>query len=518
MIPLPIDSVIPDVLKHVKGKRALVIVAPPGAGKTTRVPPAVLRNGLLAAEHPNLVLLQPRRVAARAVAQRMAQENGWEVGREVGYVVRFEKKIGRETRLRVMTEGVLTRQIVEDPFLTGIGAVILDEFHERSIHTDLAVAMLKEIRATVRPDLMLIVMSATLDAEPVAKFLGDCPIVQSEGRLYPVAISHRPAQHKELPGTIADLVRESDQQGEGDMLVFLPGVEEIRRAQRALEPVAEDRDLLVLPLHGSLTAQEQIAALRPAPQQKIILATNIAETSLTIEGVRTVIDSGLARVAVYDAQRGMDRLELKRISRASATQRAGRAGRTAPGRCIRLYSEAQERAMAPFERAEVHRVDLASTVLAVHEFGHAEPRTFEWYEAPAELSLAAAEGLLTMLGAISSESGGKITRIGELLLALPVHPRIGRLLIEAVASGMTADGATIAALLSEKDILRSQNVPPSERTATHRAESDLIVRMELLRRAESAGFAAYLRGEGIDVGAARHAIRRAIDWRGWRGG
>jgi ATP-dependent helicase HrpB len=507
MTRLPIDSVLPEILARAKERRALVIVAPPGAGKTTRVPPAILRLRLLAAEHPNLVLLQPRRVAARAVAQRMAQENNWELGREVGYLIRFEKKITRDTRLRVMTEGVLTRQIVQDPFLTGIGAVVLDEFHERGIHTDLAAAMLNEIRATVRPDLMLIVMSATLDAEPVAKFLGDCAIVRGEGKMHPVEVSHRPATHEELPQAIAGVVRDLDEPEAGDVLVFLPGAEEIRRAQRALEPIAQDRNLLVLPLHGSLSADEQTAALRPACRQKIILATNIAETSLTIEGVRTVIDSGLVRVAAYDPQRGMDRLELKRISQASAIQRAGRAGRTAPGRCIRLYSAMQERAMTPFEQPEIHRVDLASAVLAVHEFGHADPRTFQWYETPAEPSLAAAERLLAMLGAIRGDSRAKITRIGQLMLTLPVHPRIARLLIESVARGMTTEGATLAALLSEKDILRPQNVPPHERAATHRAQSDLIVRMELLRQAEAAGFAGYLRDEGIDLGAARQVLR-----------
>jgi ATP-dependent helicase HrpB len=499
MIPLPIDSAMGEIIGRLREKRSLVVVAPPGAGKTTRVAPEILRAGLLSKEHPNVVMLQPRRVAARAVAQRIAEENGWELGGEVGYVIRFEKRMTDATRLRVMTEGILTRQLVEDPYLTGVGAVILDEFHERSIHTDLAIAMLKEIRSTVRPDLMLIVMSATLEAEPVAAFLGDAPIVRSEGRMFPVEVSHRPAMHRELAEKVADVVLDE----EGDTLVFLPGVEEIRRCASRLEG---REGLVVLPLHGSLGSDEQIAALRPdrAGRRKVILATNIAETSLTIEGVRTVIDSGLARVAGYDPRRGMDRLELKRISLASATQRTGRAGRTGPGKCVRLYSASEERAMDAFETPEVRRVDLCSTVLTVHEFGHADPRKFEWYEKPNEESLAAAERLLEMLGAVI---GGKMTKIGEMLLSLPVHPRVGRLLIEANAKGMMEEGATVAAMLSEKDILRSQNVPVRERTAQHRSTSDLIVRMELLRRAEGAKFASYLMDEGIDPGAARQVVR-----------
>ncbi len=499
MIPLPIDSAMEEILRRLREKRSLVVVAPPGAGKTTRVPPAILRAELLAQEHPNVVVLQPRRVAARAVAQRIAEENRWELGGEVGYVIRFEKRMTDATRLRVMTEGIVTRQLVQDPFLTGVGAVILDEFHERSIHTDLAIAMLKEIRSTVRPDLMLIVMSATLEAEPVAAFLGDAPIVRSEGKMFPVEVSHRPATHREVVEKVADVVAEV----EGDTLVFLPGVEEIRRCASRLEG---REGLAVLPLHGSLSGEEQMAALRPdrAGRRKVILATNIAETSLTIEGVRTVIDSGLARVAGYDPRRGMDRLELKRISRASATQRAGRAGRTGPGRCVRLYSAGEERAMDAFEIPEVRRVDLCSTVLTVHEFGYADPRKFEWYEKPDEESLVAAERLLEMLGAVNA---GKMTKVGEMLLSLPVHPRVGRLLIEANAKGMLKEGATVAALLSEKEILRSENVPVRERSAKHRAASDLIVRMELLRRAEGAKFASFLMDEGIDLEAARQVVR-----------
>ena len=413
MTRLPIDDALPKVLAVLHAHRSLVLVAEPGAGKTTRVPPAILKSGaLLSAEHPNVVMLQPRRVAARAAAARIAEENGWELGREVGYHIRFEKRVSRDTRLHVMTEGVLTRRLMDDPILEGVGCVILDEFHERSLHTDMAAALLREVRQTVRPDLMIVVMSATLEAEPVARFLGDCPVVRSEGRTFPVEISHDgPTQRIELPHRIASIV--SEIKDDGDVLIFLPGVGEINRTIDALAPLASRENLLVLPLHGSLTSDDQFAALKPSQRRKIVVATNIAETSLTIDGVTTVIDSGWARVAGYDPRRGMDRLELERISRASAKQRAGRAGRTAPGRCIRLYSPGEERAMEEFQTAEVHRVDLCGTVLSLHAWGHSDARAFGWYEPPDERAVVAAEQLLEMLGRHDQRAWREDYRIGQ---------------------------------------------------------------------------------------------------------
>src|SRR4051812_5903829 len=398
MLPLPIDPFLPDIVARVRDRRSLVLVAGPGAGKTTRVPPALLRAGdLLSPQHPNVVMLQPRRVAARAAAMRIADENGWMLGDQVGYHVRFDRKIGPRTRLRVLTEGILTRQLLDDAFLDGVGCVVLDEFHERSIHTDLAIAMLREVRQTVREDLILIVMSATLDAEPVARFLADAPVVNVPGRTFPVQIEHAPAPQLSLVDRVADAARreiETARSGaNGDVLVFLPGADEIRRTARQLEATAQQRNLLVLPLHGSLPGDEQVAALRPAAKRKVILATNIAETSLTIEGVTTVIDGGFARVAGYDAERGLDRLELQRISKASAKQRAGRAGRTRPGRCVRLWSAKEDHELADFELPEIRRVDLCATVLSVHAWGQPEPRNFGWYEPPPEHMLASAERL-----------------------------------------------------------------------------------------------------------------------------
>jgi ATP-dependent helicase HrpB len=503
---LPIDPVLPRVIAHLRDHRNLVLVATPGAGKTTRVPPALLDAGLLPPDRPNLVMLQPRRVAARATAEWIAQENGWTLGREVGYHVRFDRKLTRDTRLRVITEGILTRQLVDDPYLDTVGCVILDEFHERSLHSDIAIALLRELQLTVRDDLMLIVMSATIEAGPVAAFLGDCPVVQVEGRTHPVEIVHLgPGQPSALPDRVVAALEHLTAGNEaGDVLVFLPGAEEIRRTQSRLESLARRHDLLLLPLYGSLGADEQMRALRPANQRKVVLATNIAETSLTIDGVTTVIDSGLARVASYDPQRGLDRLDLSQISKASATQRAGRAGRTAPGRCLRLWSAREHLAMDDFDAPEVRRVDLAATVLALHAWGYSDPRTFGWYEPPPDEALQSAEQLLSMLGALEA---GKITPLGPRMLALPVHPRLARLLIGAAEAGRLEDGAAIAALLSEKDITLPPQPGPGPRAPTARGDSDLLIRLERLAEAQRDRFSMRLRDRDIDPLTARRVAQ-----------
>lgn len=506
MLPLPIDPSLPEIVERVLASRCLVVVAPPGAGKTTRVPVALLRAGLLAPEHPNLVMLQPRRVAARASAARIAEENGWRLGEEVGYQVRFERKIGPRTRLRVVTEGTLLRQLVNDPFLEGVGAVVLDEFHERSLDTDLAIALLREARDSVREDLILVVMSATLDAGPVAEYLGGAPVVRVEGRSFPVAIHYRGSSADPLPTQVARAVEEAvgSDGSPGDVLAFLPGVEEIRRTARELAPWAARVGVVVLPLHGSLSPEEQDRAIRPADRRKVVLATNIAETSLTIDGVTTVIDGGFARRASHDAARGLDRLELGRISRASAEQRAGRAGRTRPGRCVRLWSEREQRGLPESEPPEVRRVDLASAVLALHAWGHADPSRFAWYEAPEPAALGAAERLLDLLGAIDEE-GGAITPIGRRLLDVPAHPRLARLLLASAGWGMAREGAALAALLSEKDII-PRGFGRAALPEVH-APSDLLVRLDRLDEAERARFAPTLRDRGVDPSAARQVAR-----------
>jgi ATP-dependent helicase HrpB len=512
--PLPIDGYLPEILRLTREHRALVLVAEPGAGKTTRVPVALVKSGLLGADHPNVVMLQPRRVAARAAAERIAQENGWRLGEEVGYHVRFDRRMSSHTRLRVLTEGILTRQLLDDPFLEGTGAVILDEFHERSLHTDVAAALLREVKQTVRDDLILIVMSATLDAEPVSQFLGGCPILRVEGRTFPIDLVYRGlvagSARTSIWDRTADAIIESLDAGTGDVLAFLPGAGEIQRTAARLDTVTRQRDLLVLPLHGSLPAEDQTRALRPASQRKIVLATNIAETSLTIEGVDTVVDSGLARVAGYDPQRGLDRLDLKQISKASAKQRAGRAGRTRPGRCVRLWSQREETGMADFELPEVRRVDLCGTVLALHAWGKSDVRSFGWYEAPAEEILLAAERLLDMLGALES---GAITTLGRRLMSVPAHPRLARLLLAAAEEGMLREGAELAALLAEKDIAAiDYDTDPRHRGPSTQGPSDLLIRLEMLERAKASNFAPHLRGEGIDPLAARQASRIAEEF------
>jgi ATP-dependent helicase HrpB len=502
MTALPIDPSLPEIVGLARGRRCLVLVAPPGAGKTTRVPVALVEGGLLSRDYPNLVLLQPRRVAARAAASRIAEENGWTLGGRVGYQVRFEKRIGPDTRIRVLTEGILNRQLVNDPFLEGVGAVVLDEFHERSLHTDLALAFLREVRDSVRGDLILVVMSATMDAEPVAKFLGDAPIVRVEGRSFPVEISYRSSSAEPLPARIARAIEAEP--SVGDILAFLPGVEEIRRTARELAPWAAREGVVVFPLHGSLTLEEQSRAIRPADRRKVVLATNIAETSLTIDGVTTVIDGGLARYASHDPARGLDRLELARISRASAEQRAGRAGRTRAGRCVRLWSEREHRGLSESDLPEVRRVDLCGTVLALHAWGHSDPSTFGWYEAPDPAALKAAQTLLVLLGATAGE-GGSITPLGRALLDVPAHPRLGRLLIAACQMGCPASGATLAALLSEKDIL-SRSFGKDARPDVH-ASSDVLIRLDRLGEAERGSFVPRLRDQGIDLATFRQVVK-----------
>jgi ATP-dependent helicase HrpB len=499
------------VVEAVRGHhRAAVVVAPPGSGKTTRIPPALLEAGVL--RDGRLLVLQPRRIAARAAAARIASERGWTLGREVGYQVRFENRSGRETRIHVITEGILTRRLQGDPFLDGVCGIVLDEFHERSIHTDLAIALLREVRETVRADLAVIVMSATLDPEPVSRFLGGCPVVTAEGRPFPVEVSYleRP-DRSPLHELTARALRDSWKDSSGHALVFLPGIGEIRHVAREIEGFAHAAGALVTPLHGSLTLDQQEEALRPSARRKVVLATNIAETSLTIDGVDLVIDGGLARILRSDPRHGIDRLEVVRISKRSAEQRAGRAGRLGPGRAVRLWTRAEHAALPDEEVPEVRRVDLASVVLELRSWGAADPRAFRWFEAPDAAVLERAEELLLALGAISARRGA-LTAEGKLLLAIPAHPRISRMLIAAHEAGRLAEGAALAALIEEKDIVAGDaGWAPSRRAGEKRPESgpsDLLVRLDLLEEAERLGFRRErLAPLGVDAAAARGAAR-----------
>ncbi len=495
--PLPIDAVLPELVAALRDHPCAVLRAPTGAGKTTRVPPALLDAGL--AGSGAVVMLEPRRVAARAAARRMAEERGCELGGEVGYQVRFERRAGRATRILVLTEGLLVRRLVDDPLLEGVGVLVLDEFHERNLDTDLALALARRVQLEARPELKIVVMSATIDAAEIARWLGDAPVIVSEGRLHPVAVEHleredaRPL-HVQVAAGVARALERTD----GDVLVFLPGVGEIRRAREELAGLAQRRGLALAELYGDLPLEEQDRALRPGPQRRVVLATNVAETSVTVAGVTAVVDSGLARVARYDPGVGLDRLELERIARSSAEQRAGRAGRTAPGIALRLWTEREQRSMAERGEPEIRRVDLAGPLLALLVFGETELAAFPWFEAPSAAAQERALGLLRRLGALDARG---LTARGRALARLPVHPRIAALLLEAHARGVLELGAFAAALLQERDPF----VRGARRGGTGLG-SDVLERALALRDFAEGGRGA--QGE-LNPGAARFAARVA---------
>lgn len=426
VVALPIDDVIPDILDAVRSRRALILSAAPGAGKTTRVPPA------LAADGP-VIVLQPRRVAARAMARRIADERGWTLGREVGWHVRFERKFTADTRVLFATEGILTARLQHDPLLSDFTTVVLDEFHERSIHADLGLALARQAWRA-RDDLRVVIMSATLQADPLAAFLGDCPRIAVPGRRHPIAVDYRPGQS--MGQAAAEMVRETS----GSVLCFLPGAPEINRAAAEVRGAIGDA-ADVVPLHGSLPADAQDLAIAEGPRRRVILATNIAETSLTVPGVTAVIDAGLQKVARFDPTRGIDSLETERIPADAAEQRAGRAGRLGPGRARRLWDRADR--LRPHGEPEIHRVDLSDAVLDVLAWG-GDPGTFEWFDAPAPDRIAAALTLLEQLGAVRA---GRVTDIGSRMQRIPVHPRLARMLLE---SRGLREVALACALLSER--------------------------------------------------------------------
>ena len=423
MARLPVDAVVPRILASLREIPNLVLEAPPGAGKTTRVPPTLLN--IVDGE---VIVLEPRRIAARMAARRVAQELGERPGETVGYQVRFEEVAGPKTRLRFVTEGVLTRRLLSDRKLRGVSAVILDEFHERHLETDLALALLRRLQQTERPDLRLLVMSATLDAAPVARFLGGCPVVKSEGKLFDLAIEHLPYSAQPLDQQVASAVGKLIQES-GDILVFLPGAAEIRAAMQACRRF----DLLVLPLHGELSPEEQDRAVSPAYRRKLILSTNVAESSITIDGVTAVIDSGLARIASDSAWSGLPTLQIARISKASATQRAGRAARTAPGRALRLYTLDDYQRRPDQDTPEILRRELSQLRLNLQVMG---VRELDFLDPPPATAVAAAETLLAKLG-VRGETARRMA-------AFPLHPSLAKLVLEADSD----EGCKAAALLS----------------------------------------------------------------------
>lgn len=439
MTSLPIDPLIPQVVAALGSSPNLVIEAPPGAGKTTRVPPALLSPG-----SGEVLVLEPRRLAARLAARRVAAERGEKVGEMAGYQVRFEEVAGPKTRLRFLTEGVLTRRLLSDPELRGVGVVVLDEFHERHLDGDLALALLRRLQKTARPDLRLVVMSATLEAAPLAAWLGNCPVLRSEGRLFHLDVRHTPHSaaplEEQVRAALDGLVAEGL---DGDVLVFLPGAAEIRRSTRACQALAERAGLLLLPLHGDLSPADQDRAVGPAGGRKVILSTNVAESSITIEGVTTVIDSGLARIAADSPWTGLPALAVGRISKASATQRAGRAGRTAPGRVIRLFPADDFYRRPERDTPEILRRELSQTVLDLQVMGVG---ALEWIDAPPAEAVRAAQDLLVRLGAL--DGAGLVTAVGRRMAALPLHPRLARLVIEAERRGAAETGCAVAAALS----------------------------------------------------------------------
>ncbi len=448
LIPLPIDSLLLEIAQRLKRHPSLIIEAPPGSGKTTRVAPFLIQHGL-AENGRRIYLMQPRRVAARATAVRIADERGWQLGQDVGYQVRFESVVSRNTPLVVATEGVLLRRLQEDPFLQEVSVVILDEFHERTLQGDLLLGMLRRLQTTVRDDLRIVVMSATLSVPHLQEFLGNAPLVQTSGRMFPVDVKYRPLKpFQKLTDHVSETVRAVVQQECGDVLVFLPGVGEIRRVQQDLESASELCNWRIIELHGSLPLEQQTQALFPGEQPRIVLSTNVAETSLTLDGIRIVIDSGMARVLRFDSAVGLDRLELEPICQASATQRAGRAGRTAEGMCIRLWEATSQRTRPEFLEPEIRRVDISSAILQLFEWGERPDGDFPWLEAPPANSLAAAIDLLVQLGAVQNNS---LTAIGRTMARVPVPPRMARMLIHAHQIGRLDEVTLAAAMLSERD-------------------------------------------------------------------
>jgi ATP-dependent helicase HrpB len=464
---LPIEPVLPALRQALTAAGAAVLQAPPGAGKTTRVPLALLGEAWLRGRR--IVMLEPRRLAARAAARRMAETLGETPGETVGYRIRHETRVGPRTRIEVVTEGVLTRLLQSDPALEAFGLVIFDEFHERSIHADLGLALTLQSRTLLREGLRVLVMSATLDGAPVALLLGGAPIVTSEGRSHPVETRHRPSRAgTRVETAVAAAVREALAGDAGDILAFLPGAGEIRRTEAMLGDVPAD----VVPLHGSLPQALQDRALGPSvpDRQKVVLATSIAETSLTIDGVRVVVDGGLSRVPRYSPRSGMTRLATVRVSRASADQRRGRAGRQAPGICYRLWSAHEEPTLLPRGVPEILETDLAPLALELATAGIADPGELAWLDPPPAAALAEARGLLGQLGAL--DSAGRITPHGRRLTRFALHPRLAHMVVRARELGAGEAACELAALLSERDMVRRQE---------GQADADLGLRLDLLR-------------------------------------
>ncbi|WP_240703018.1 ATP-dependent helicase HrpB [Cohnella luojiensis] len=470
---LPIDSVIPELRQSLADNRNAVLIAAPGAGKTTRVPLALLTEPWLADR--KIIMLEPRRLAARSSAKYMADKLGEQVGETVGYRVKMDTRVSSRTRIEVVTEGVLTRMLQADPALEGVGLVIFDEFHERSLQADLGLALCLQSQALLRDDLKLLVMSATLEAEPVAGMLGGAPIVRSEGRSYPVETIYRPKMASvPMEETVAQAIADALRSHQGDVLVFLPGVGEIRSVEAKLRGKLPEASMVrIVHLHGSLTADAQDQALAPLPpeQRKVVLATSVAETSLTVEGITVVVDSGLMRTSRFSPRTGMSRLETLTVSAASADQRRGRAGRLMPGTCYRLWSREEQQALSPRSSPEILEADLAPLLLELSVWGVQDADELEWLDSPPAPALQQARDLLIQLGALD-KSGRTVTPHGKLMAEFGKHPRMAHMLLRAMPLGLGDMGCELAVILGERDFIRYEG---------RAANVDIRLRLEALR-------------------------------------
>ncbi|MGI8983956.1 MAG: ATP-dependent helicase HrpB, partial [Acidimicrobiales bacterium] len=487
---LPVEACIPELRRALAGAGSAVLVAPPGAGKTTIVPLRLLDEPWLAGGR--IVVLEPRRLATRAAARRMASLLGEDVGTTVGYVTRDERRVGRSTRIEVVTEGILTRRLQNDPSLPGTGLVIFDELHERNLHADLALALVLDARSALRPDLRLLAMSATLEAARVAALLGDAPVIESRGRAHEVTLRWVPRRPKErLDAATVAAVQRAVREETGDVLVFLPGAADIRRVESALVLPA---DVDVRPLFGALPVADQDRALAPSPagRRRVVLATDIAETSLTVEGVRVVVDSGESRTPRFDARSGLTKLHTGPISRASAEQRAGRAGRTGPGVAYRLWSKLEHAARRPYAAPEIAGVDLAGLALELAVWG-AHPSQLAFLDPPPARALEEAHALLSMLGAVDGD--GRPTALGRAMADLPLHPRLARMVVAASTAGQGWTACLLAALLEDRDVLRGR---PDD------LPTDVAERIMLIAEPSR-------RHPHADAGAVRNAARRAAE-------
>lgn len=496
--PLPIDEVLPALVSACAERSAVVLHAPTGAGKTTRVPGALIDAALFPSG--KIVMTEPRRVAVRAAATRICDERGTELGGETGYIVRFDKKMTAQTRILVVTDGVLVRMLQDDPFCEQIAAIVFDEFHERSLFSDLALGLALRIQREIKPELKIIVMSATLDAEPIAEFLDDAPVVRSRGFLHPVEVRHFPPR-ADVPQDAEWMraVSHALEHDAGDILVFLPGVGEIFRLRDQLSPRAQHLGVEIQTLFGEMPLEEQTQVLKPGPVRRVVLATNVAESSVTIPRIRIVIDTGLSRTMRLDNATSLNRLELGRISRSSAEQRKGRAGRTEPGVCYRLWHQADDRKFADFDTPEILRVDLAGVALELFAFGESNPSNFPWFSPPAFAAWTSARELLAGLGAID---GDTITPFGRQLSEMPLHPRLAALVLHAAKLGFPELGCTVAAVLSERDFVRKA----VRRERIVAGDSDIDTRLDALSELERGQ---RLDRERFDVTGMRSVLRVA---------